>query len=604
MVNMSLHTPDQDEHGKGNLTWTRRLRFRARPVNITASSPSPTRFVSQTQRFDANKSDSPDFSFLSYRRTPIFSGVIAPFSIMLEVPGFTSPWYVKSGSEYEPASYRQNTRILNIGLGFSMAAAILANVAIICRFTELVKPRVSTAVAIFCFGVHDVIIIVILAVFGAIHAVDDGYTYSEAYFTVCGATAASVIVTATLVADYISTKNFKDAGSGLTQKQKELVLLVMALLIYLSLGSLAFSLLLKIEFQTALYFSTASILSIGFGDVVPSTLATKVILFFFIPAGIMLVALVIDTARYTILEAFHQTVLKRKAEYQERLRKRQEAKREYRKFRRSNLKMYGRQHLPMTRTFSTRADTISSFADSINPGGGFFGRGFSRTRTSSTLPSFSPDILRAPETVALSGLTDSGVDPVPCEGISEVTDRKSAPLGIDKAELACRKDFSDEKSANTKDESRVLEVMPVAVEEEVEIVESNHDGCRPALATQPTSSRTKLARMEEQLREQHRTFNQELIHFRTNVAKSEKSELYAKLIGGSVLFVAFWLIGAMVFMYTENWTYFEAFYFCFIAFSTVGYGDFSPKSQAGRAFFVFWGLLGVGVLTINLAVLG
>lgn len=29
----------------------------------------------------------------------------------------------------------------------------------------------------------------------------------------------------------------------------------------------------------------------------------------------------------------------------------------------------------------------------------------------------------------------------------------------------------------------------------------------------------------------------------------------------------------------EHWTYFEALYFCFIFFTTIGYGDFSPKSS-------------------------
>ena len=36
----------------------------------------------------------------------------------------------------------------------------------------------------------------------------------------------------------------------------------------------------------------------------------------------------------------------------------------------------------------------------------------------------------------------------------------------------------------------------------------------------------------------------------------------------------------------------------FIAFTTTGYGDYSPKSPAGRSIFVFWALFGVGTMTI------
>lgn len=36
----------------------------------------------------------------------------------------------------------------------------------------------------------------------------------------------------------------------------------------------------------------------------------------------------------------------------------------------------------------------------------------------------------------------------------------------------------------------------------------------------------------------------------------------------------------------------------FIAFTTTGYGDYSPETPAGRSIFVFWALFGVGTLTI------
>lgn len=36
----------------------------------------------------------------------------------------------------------------------------------------------------------------------------------------------------------------------------------------------------------------------------------------------------------------------------------------------------------------------------------------------------------------------------------------------------------------------------------------------------------------------------------------------------------------------------------FIAFSTIGYGDYSPATPAGRSVFVVWALLGVGAMTI------
>ncbi|KAL7791847.1 hypothetical protein V8C37DRAFT_381529 [Trichoderma ceciliae] len=74
-------------------------------------------------------------------------------------------------------------------------------------------------------------------------------------------------------------------------------------------------------------------------------------------------------------------------------------------------------------------------------------------------------------------------------------------------------------------------------------------------------------------------------------------------LGISVLvWLVFWMAGAVVFMQAEKryqgWTYFESFYFCFIAWTTIGYGDFTPVSNAGKSFFVFWSLMALPTITV------
>ncbi|CAD6884686.1 unnamed protein product [Tilletia caries] len=86
-----------------------------------------------------------------------------------------------------------------------------------------------------------------------------------------GSTIASVFVNVTLVADYVNTKQFRDAGSGLTRKQRELVIMTMLVLFYLSIGALFYCLLLKIRFEDALCFCTCTSFTIGRGDIHPTT---------------------------------------------------------------------------------------------------------------------------------------------------------------------------------------------------------------------------------------------------------------------------------------------------------------------------------------------
>ena len=108
--------------------------------------------------------------------------------------------------------------------------------------------------------------------------------------------------------------------------------------------------------------------------------------------------------------------------------------------------------------------------------------------------------------------------------------------------------------------------------------------------------------------------------FREEMAREETKEFRAKLWVALGLFTALWLIGSAIFMATEKWSYGTAIYFCeflchfcifeelitspgFVAFSTIGYGDLTPQSPAGRAVFIFWAIAAVAAMTVLISVL-
>lgn len=433
-----------------------------------------------------------------YRRTPILSGALAPFSIMLEVPGLTSKWYVRNDTSGQQVIYRPNPVLLDVGLAFSLAAAVIANLMLITRFTKLMRPRKASILAFLGFTIHDAINIAALIAFGVIHAVDDGFTYSQAYWMTLAATVCSVACTVTLLIDYLRTDNFKDSGSGLSPKQTQLIITVMILLLYLSFGSLIWSELLALSFQDALYFTCTTTLAVGFGDIIPYTTGSKIFLFFYTPLGIILFAATIYTARLTILEDLEVSYRRKTGEFRQKWKAKRAQAKAIKRERRGLKKMFAR-----------------DLSDDSHP--------------------------------------------------DKAEQRSSQPNQTDV-------DFQGSATSLRQQHSPE------------ELV------------------RQEMRSMEETLAQQRQDVEHRWANFRQELAAREKSEFWSRLSGSFALFLSFWLLGAMAFMFFEGWTYFQAFYFTFVLFSTIGFGDFTPKTSGGRTFFIVWSLLGVAVLTIFLSI--
>lgn len=104
---------------------------------------------------------------------------------------------------------------------------------------------------------------------------------------------------------------------------------------------------------------------------------------------------------------------------------------------------------------------------------------------------------------------------------------------------------------------------------------------------------------------QQREFERRRAEFqlmRTIQAKSSTRRRWVAMAISTFLWLLLWLLGALIFQKAEQayqgWTYFDAVYFCFVAWTTIGYGDLTPVSNLGRSFYVFWSLLALPTMTI------
>ncbi len=66
---------------------------------------------------------------------------------------------------------------------------------------------------------------------------------------------------------------------------------------------------------------------------------------------------------------------------------------------------------------------------------------------------------------------------------------------------------------------------------------------------------------------------------------------FLALVSGVVL-----ALGTVFYHFVEGWRWLDSLYFCVITLATVGYGDFSPKTDPGKIFAIFYVFIGIGLL--------
>ncbi|KAI9296414.1 voltage-gated potassium channel [Neoconidiobolus thromboides FSU 785] len=87
------------------------------------------------------------------------------------------------------------------------------------------------------------------------------------------------------------------------------------------------------------------------------------------------------------------------------------------------------------------------------------------------------------------------------------------------------------------------------------------------------------------------------------LAHKEKSAIIRRQFFFAVIYLLlFWFLGGVIFMYSEDWSYFDAINFCFISFTTIGYGNITPTTFHGKIIFIGYAILGLVAATYLISV--
>ncbi|EIN08970.1 voltage-gated potassium channel [Punctularia strigosozonata HHB-11173 SS5] len=552
-----------------------------------------------------------------YRYTPLVSGIAIPFCILLQIPGLTEHWYIRTYGN-QIVETRANPAILDVGICLSMASAVLASMCLIVRFLEK-RVLLSTILCLGFLTFHDTINIIAVTIFGVQHRFNDGFTYGQAFWITVCSTVVSFFTNISLVFDLLRTEDFEQSGSGLTRKQRSLVIMIIVFLSYLAMGALVDCYILNLTFIDGLYFSIVTIETIGFGDIAPTTSGGRVWVCFFATGGIITLAVTISTFSDNIMEALE-------TEYRHRVEEIRRNRREMKRIRKVEARWrsaveyrlrdarepvwvpdrtdaYSTCLGKMVKLGSRAKKTVSTPSKILRPAYG---------KMHMNLEALSPAQLR--ETALDAGMSldtvcqhyaqhqrkfcgrsthwiqatfSAGVHPIPL--VDQIPQCAPGVLPV-----------SSDANAMTTDENAVQQVTKArfAVADQTK----DNDYRLWAVKDRPTRVR------RSQSREELSASGQEWLamsydDFQNGMEREEHRQFYAKLAFAWTLFLLFWLVGSAIFKATEKWSYGTAMWFCFVTFSTIGYGDYHVATPAGRAVFVVWAILGVATLTILISLI-
>ena len=83
-----------------------------------------------------------------------------------------------------------------------------------------------------------------------------------------------------------------------------------------------------------------------------------------------------------------------------------------------------------------------------------------------------------------------------------------------------------------------------------------------------------------------------MFFFKTIISFLQDDE-YRDLLITTVVII---LVGTITYHYVEGWSVIDSLYFSVVTLTTIGYGDFSPKTDTGKIFTIIYIVVGIGMI--------
>ncbi|KFY07639.1 hypothetical protein V492_06949 [Pseudogymnoascus sp. VKM F-4246] len=480
--------------------------------------------------------DLPQSWWFASTAIPLLAATIGPLANLLSIAGLVSKWRVdlpNNGKLPEGADDNGVTipdpqweLILN---GLSLAFGFIGNFFLLCNFTRRVRYIIALPATVFMWFLSSAILISIIVAMSILNPpIRPGQTWSQGFWHAIMACVLYNLGFGMLLINMVGYLLGKyPQNFYLTDYQRTLILQTMMFFIWLGGGAAVFSRVCGFSFSNALYFCDVTILTVGYGDIVPTNNVGRGIAIPYSVLGIVFLGLVINSIHKFANGISRNKVVKA---HEERV----------------------------------RADTVSRSVTNDGQLRDRLGLPPPKKKDGNRRPHSVR--LQSQESIAQYGELDiSGrvVTFIPKDGATTSSSNGQRKLTF--------------KSATSK--------LPGPLNGPGSIFKSGPETI--------VDRRQRLLYLKDE--------KDRFEAMRDVQENTKRFKQYYKLSLSILAFALLWTMGAIVFWVAEDreqgMSYFESLYFCYVSLLTIGYGDYSPKSNAGKAFFVFWSLIAVPIVT-------
>ncbi|KAG0650110.1 Two-domain outward rectifier K(+) channel YORK [Hyphodiscus hymeniophilus] len=248
-------------------------------------------------------------TYIWYTETvfPLASACFGPMASAFNICALAEDWRVfipPGGTEAQEVAIADPTWVVIIN-AVSLAIGVLANLALLLGMAHRLSFTISQPITIAGWYISSILLLVIIGLTPSHLDIYTEYAFAQPFVYACLAASiyfflASLLVFTTL---YAKKGHYSpDFSETLTLPQRTLMAQSTSFIVYLMCGAAVFSHIEHWRLVDGLYWATITLLTIGYGDIVPVTHLGRSLIIPYAIAGIIMLGLVAGSVGSLVLD--------------------------------------------------------------------------------------------------------------------------------------------------------------------------------------------------------------------------------------------------------------------------------------------------------------